>query len=144
MTYAIAILQQAEEQVVAEAASIEISRPAALSALAALAECWKIAKTKRYLLLAGKERTVNGWFNQLDRGEAGQAGPLDDLVLERISHLLAIYNGLHRLLSDPHADEWVSRPNLSFGGRAPIELLLSGRMDDLIDVRRYVDRAVNQ
>jgi hypothetical protein len=48
--------------------------------------------------------------------------------LERISHTLGIYKALHTLLSDPHADEWVQKPNDAplFGGRSALDLLNEG------------------
>lgn len=120
-----------------------ISRTAALTVLANLAERWGVAKTKRHQLLGMPASTVNHWFSDLDRsGAVDDARPLDRDTLERISHLASIYNGLHRLMNEEAADRWISMPNRAFSGRRPLELLISGRFDDLIDVRRCIDRVV--
>ena len=62
--------------------------------------------------------------------------------LERISYILGIYKALQILLPDEKAaDEWVKRPNEahSFGGRSPLDRLLSGQVADLFVVRQYLD-----
>jgi uncharacterized protein (DUF2384 family) len=119
-----------------------LSKTQALAALAAVAERWKIPRTKRYVLLGVGESTANHWFADLERGALDDRIPLKPTVVERISHIVHIYNGLHRLVNDPYADEWPHRPNRAFGGQKPIHLLLSGRGDAIVDIRRYVDRAV--
>jgi hypothetical protein len=113
----------------------------ALRAVAAVAEKWRISRTKRYLLLGVLESSANHWFSQLEL-DALVDESLPPGVLERISHLLSIYDRLHRLLKGDAADQWIHDANRAFGGRKPVDLLLSGRMDELMDVRRYVDRVV--
>ena len=63
-------------------------------------------------------------------------------TLERISYILGIYKALQILLPDEKAaDEWVKRPNAaqSFGGRSPLDRMLSGQVADLFVVRQYLD-----
>jgi hypothetical protein len=64
--------------------------------------------------------------------------------MERLSHILAIYAALHSIYLDPaRADSWVRRPNddALFGGRAPLDRLLVGRVADIYEVRRYAESA---
>jgi hypothetical protein len=67
---------------------------------------------------------------------------LDADVLERIGHVLAIYNGLHAIFGDAiFADAWVHKPNAAFAGEAPIARILTGSFTALVQVRNYVDTA---
>lgn len=118
-----------------------IPRTAALNAFSSLADRWNVPKTKRHLLLGQPERTVYTWLSKLANEKEG-ATPLDPTTTERISHLVSIYNGLHRLLSGKAADEWMGLSNRAFAGRKPIDVLLGGRFEDVIEMRHYVDRAL--
>ncbi len=63
-------------------------------------------------------------------------------LMERLSHLLAIYGALHSLyLEHGRADAWIRRPNDAplFEGRTPLDRLLGGRVADLYEVRRYLE-----
>lgn len=48
--------------------------------------------------------------------------------LERISHTLAIYRTLQILLQQPHAHDWVRKPNHAelFNGRSALDLMKEG------------------
>ena len=65
----------------------------------------------------------------------------DDLV-SRVSLVLGIERGLEVLLG-AHEDigEWVNRSSDAplFGGRSPKSVMLEGRLDDLREIRAYVD-----
>jgi len=124
--------------------SAGISKTAALSAIGAIAERWRIPKTERYLLLGVPQNTANHWFSNLSRGEIDERETLRAPILERVSHVLSIYDVLHRLIKGPEADEWLERPNRAFGGQQPRELLLSGRSDDLLRVRWYLELVASQ
>jgi uncharacterized protein (DUF2384 family) len=63
-------------------------------------------------------------------------------MLERISYILGIYKSLQILLpNERQADTWVRRPNTNplYGGRPPLERMLSGQVADLYVVRRHLD-----
>jgi hypothetical protein len=118
-----------------------VSRTVALGAIQELAERWGVPKTKRYLLLGQPESTVNHWFAALNRDELGDA-PLDQTMLERISHLVSIYDGLHRLFVGGEADAWMHRANRAFAERTPLDVLLTGSFENLLKVRYYIDQAL--
>jgi uncharacterized protein (DUF2384 family) len=84
------------------------------------------------------KQTVYNWRREPERAR------LTDDQLDRISYLIGIYKALHVLFTRPEqADSWIRRPNaaLPFGGKPAAELLFSGRLEDLIRVRRYLDGA---
>jgi len=119
----------------------QISRRVALTALKRASERWKLAHKYWSAILHKGDSTIYGWYRDIDQGNEPDA-PLDADVAERISHLLSIYVGLHQLFGDtPFADEWMNRPNRAFGEVAPIELIKTGRFEDLWKVRSYVDRS---
>ena len=63
-------------------------------------------------------------------------------ALERISHIIGIFKSLNVLLPRiESADAWIRKPNDAplFKGRSALEYMLSGRFEDLIAVRRYLD-----
>ncbi len=81
---------------------------------------------------------IYNWREHPDRAR------LSDDQLDRISYLLGIYKALHILFTRPEqADSWIRRSNLAvpFGGRPAADLLFSGRMLELIRVRRFLDGA---
>lgn len=51
--------------------------------------------------------------------------------------ITTIRDALHRIFdfSAEHADAWVSKPNRAFEGRTPLDVMLTG---DIEQVRRYV------
>lgn len=113
----------------------EISPRVALDALARVADRWNLKQQDLPALLGTSPRTVRAWYKS-------PPARLDRHVLERISHLLAIYNALNAIFGTPFGDEWVHQPNRAFGDRAPIELLRSGGFTELVDIRRYLDQAM--
>jgi hypothetical protein len=111
---------------------------AALRAFFRLAEEWGLMAEEQRALLGQPAKTT---FYRWRHGETG-AVTVD--LMERLSHVLAIYGALHSLYADhERADAWVRRPNDAplFGGRAPLEHLLGGRIADLYEVRRYLEAA---
>ncbi|MDQ2680490.1 MAG: MbcA/ParS/Xre antitoxin family protein [Candidatus Eremiobacteraeota bacterium] len=70
---------------------------------------------------------------------------MDRDSIERISHLLGVYDGLHRLFGDgEYADRWIHEPNAAFDAHTPAELLLTGSFTALVEVRRYVEQALTR
>jgi uncharacterized protein (DUF2384 family) len=65
-------------------------------------------------------------------------------VLTRISAVLGIHQALSILfVTEREAVNWLTGPHRApaFGGRPPIELVVSGTLDGLLTVRRFLDAA---
>ncbi len=121
------------------AARPSVSRRTALKILERIRDRWKLDRKDLPHLLGGiSPRTLRYWFEH----EGGQ--PLGPDVLERISHLVAIYDALHRLFNGnaEYADRWIAIPNDAFGGRPPLDILLAGGFTGLVEIRRYLDIAL--
>lgn len=100
-----------------------------------IAGLWGLSADEQMKLLGVDHSTFNGWKRTLDE-------PLSTDALTRISYILGIYEALHVLLPDERAaDGWVRRPNTAspFNGESALERMLSGRVEDLSVVRRYLD-----
>ncbi len=108
----------------------------ALRAFFRIASLWSLSVDEQMALLGVTARST--FFKWKKNPKA--VLPKD--TLERISYILGIYKALQILLPDETAaDEWVKRPNTahSFGGRSPLERMLSGQVADLFVVRQYLD-----
>ncbi len=116
----------------------DLSAPA-VRAFDKIAIAWQMDVAEQRAALGGVSRqTIYNWREHPERAR------LSDDQLDRISYLLGIYKALHILFTRPEqADSWIRRPNSSvpFGDRPAADLLFSGRMLDLIRVRRYLDGA---
>jgi hypothetical protein len=120
-----------------------VSRRVGIRAFVNLADRWKIEKGAWPALLGrSSPNTIRHWIKTAESGEERDA-PLEADVQERLSHLISIYDGLHRLFGDSaYADAWIRTENRAFGGQAPLSRLLTGRFSDLYEVRLYVERAL--
>jgi uncharacterized protein (DUF2384 family) len=71
------------------------------------------------------------------------AGALSQDELTRISYVVGIYKALQILLPDEPADQWMTRPNdnFLFGGRTPLDFVVSAGIPGLQQVRSLLDAA---
>lgn len=100
-----------------------------------IAATWGLTTEQRCMVL-GIDRA------SMDRLAANDGAMMTDDTLGRISYVLGIYKALHTLLPIPErADKWVSAPVSAphFGGRTAIEIMTTGRVEDLAAVRAYLD-----
>lgn len=99
----------------------------------ALAEAWELSTDQQITLLGGPARsTFFKW-----KKDGGLISPDTE---ERVSNLLGIYKALQILLPSPTAaDTWIKRPNVYFDGRSALDVMLDGRLENILEVRRYVD-----
>lgn len=106
----------------------------ALKAFFNLAAEWELRRDEQITLLgAPSERTFYRW-------RAGAVAGLPKDTLERISVLLGIYKAVNILLPvRERAAAWIRRPNKAFGGETALDVMLKGRIDNLYQVRRYLD-----
>lgn len=109
--------------------------PNALRGFFAIAERWKLRDDEARELLGGVSSSAYyEWKKKPER-------TLDVDRIVRISYLVGIYKALHILYGDELADEWVRLPNRNalFGGRSPLEYMISGGLVAMQTVRRLLD-----
>ena len=100
-----------------------------------LAEHWSLCANERETLLGGVSKsTWRGW-----RGRRTTARIKSD-TRERIANLFLIDLNAHSLFAPEFADRWVREPNAAFQGESPMSTMLRGKVEDVIDVRRYLER----
>ncbi len=106
----------------------------ALKAFFNLAAEWGLGREEQVTLLgAPSQRTFYRW-------RAGKVAGLPRDTLERISVLVGIYKAINILLPvRERAAAWIKRPNKAFGGASALDVMLQGQVDDLYQVRRYLD-----
>ena len=108
-----------------------------LDAFFRLVDYWGLTVAQAMILLGVTSRsTYMSW-------KARAPARLAPDTMERISYLLGIHKALRILFSrnEQSVREWVKAPNSNplFGGRPALERMLSGRVADLYDVRRFLD-----
>jgi hypothetical protein len=107
-----------------------------------IADLWGLTEEQRRLVLGYPSRsTYQNWCKQArEHGEI----TLDVDVLTRISAMLGIHQALGILFPNEHLGiEWLrtSHQATVFGGRPPLDLIVSGSQDGLLTVRRFLDGA---
>lgn len=107
---------------------------AGLNAFFNIAEKWGLSNQEMIILLGHpSEPTFYNW----KRGNV-KTVPYD--TVRRISYVLGIFKALQYLYTRPkHADEWIKKPNLYFGGDSALGRMLGGDVTDLAAVRYYLD-----
>ncbi|MFN2528847.1 MAG: antitoxin Xre-like helix-turn-helix domain-containing protein [Candidatus Baltobacteraceae bacterium] len=109
----------------------------ALKTFFRIAALWRVSAAEQRALLGSiPESTFYKWVKDPDHAR------LQRDQLDRASHILGIYKSVNILLPDPEsADTWVRRPNDAalFKGRSALAYMLSGGLERIVDVRRYLD-----
>lgn len=109
--------------------------PAAIRTFLGIARAWDLSVDEQRALLGVPASTYYKW-------KKDPPARLTPDLLERLSYLFGTYKALRILLPDDRlANGWVKRPNLHpvFGGRPPLERMLSGHTADLYEVRKHLD-----
>lgn len=104
-----------------------------------LARLWSLTDHEQMGLLGISSKTT------LRRWRLGSVTALKVGTFERLSLTFGIFRAINQLLGPGElADQWIRLPNQAplFGGRTAIELMLSGSIEDLYDVRNYLDGAL--
>jgi uncharacterized protein (DUF2384 family) len=102
-------------------------------AFLALADVWRLSTEQQITLLGSPARST--YFKWKKDG-----GTMSPDTEERISHLMAIYKALQILFPDPErADAWLGRPHRFFDQRSARDVMLGGKLVDIIRVREYLD-----
>lgn len=98
-----------------------------------IGEIWGLNAEQQITLLGSPARST---FFRWKREEPNM--PAD--TSERISHLTAIFKDLGILFDTPWAgDRWLRAPNKVFEGLSALDVMLEGRLVDIIRVRQYLD-----
>ena len=101
-----------------------------------VADLWDLTVDQRRAILGDISRqTYHNW-------RSGKVGVLTRDQVERVSLVLGILKGLRLVFSDdPAALRWLKAENtdLTFGGRSPLDRMIAGGINDLYEVRRYLD-----
>lgn len=113
--------------------------PGALRTVFRILESWGLNDRQGRTLLGVPRSTFDRW-----KRDPARARLTPDLV-ERLSYILGIRKALEILEPGEEAElvenGWLKRANDEpmFGGRPPLERLMSGHVADLYEVRRYLD-----
>ena len=101
-----------------------------------IAHLWALSEDEQIILLGiSRSATLHRWRN-------GEVKALKHDVLVRLSLLFGIFRALNQLLgSSSRSAEWLRKRNAAplFGGKSALELMLSGRVEDLHATRRYLE-----
>ena len=113
---------------------------APLSFFFGLMEKWGCSTTEQKVLLGSVGNTTYHKYKSLPEVH------LNHNLMERISYLMGIHKALRIIFNNHHdrAYQWVSKPNQAapFNGQSALQFMLSGRMTERADVRRYLDSVV--
>jgi len=95
---------------------------------------WGVTDVDAAVILGGiSPKTYRRWRER-------EYGRVNRDLADRMSYILGIHKALRIIFAEPaQGYRWMSRPNASFAGRTPLQLLLRGGMDDLQRLRRYLD-----
>lgn len=109
----------------------------ALTFFFSLMEKWGCSESEQKVLLGSAGNTTYHKYKGLPEVR------LADDLMERISYLMGIHKSLRVIFSNQqdNAYQWVRKPNMAapFNGNSALQLMLSGGMTELSDVRRYLE-----
>jgi hypothetical protein len=127
-------LKPVDLQTFASGADRKRLSPVAIKAFLKLADEWRLVNDEAASLLGVSASSY-------DRLKRGAQPELNQDQLTRISALVGVYKGLQLLFADEASDRWVRLANTGplFGGKTPVEAMISGGIPTMLDVRRYVD-----
>ena len=104
----------------------------------AVAERWGLPVRERLLLLGIAKSTYTVWLKRLEEGDLRE---VDHVKVDRMAYVLGIYELAGRVFPDGLA--WVSRANQApvFRGLRPLDRMLGGRIEDLLETLGYLKNA---
>lgn len=109
-------------------------RAAAIAMFDRVAQHWALNGEERQTLLGDVTRST--WSDWKQR-------PLSARIRrdtrERIANLYAIDLMTHSIFAPEFADAWIRRANASFGEESAIAVMLRGKIEDIVSVRRYLE-----
>jgi hypothetical protein len=107
---------------------------ALVRAVVGLFRRWNLTDAQACVLLGGLSTAT---YSRWKRGEIGRIGV--DLAT-RLANLIGIHKSLRILFTDTsRVYDWIRRRNEVFGGESALDVMLRGRLTDLMRVRAYLD-----
>src|SRR5690554_1017041 len=101
-------------------------------------ELWKFSDSEKAIVLGDFSSAT---FRRLKGGNLARKLTIDRRT--RVSLILGIHKALRMMfIQDKHRLEWVNNKNRSFNEHSPKELMLSGALIGLHEIRRYLDSAL--
>lgn len=104
-----------------------------VKALTRIAALWHLTNEEAAALAGVNVRT---WSRMKSGAFAGNLSQDQEM---RASLLVGLFKGLRLLFNGPLTYEWPSRPNMGFGGRAPVELMMRDGIPEMVRMRRHID-----
>lgn len=130
------------DRLLEEAASIPADDPrrraASIAMFDQVARHWNLDAAERETLLGGVTKST--WSDWKQRPLSARVRPD---TRERIANLFAIDLMAHSVFGVDFADAWVRHRNETFGGDSPADVMLRGRVEDIVSVRRYIERVAS-
>jgi hypothetical protein len=110
---------------------------AGVRAFLQLAALWNLTREEMVILLGMRSTST------LDNWRKKPPETLSRDTMERISYLLHIHRSLRQIFPADRAPGWLRRPNSAppFLGRSGMDFMLEGRVQNLLDVHRYLKGA---
>lgn len=94
---------------------------------------WEMTDEQAATLLDLPVRTYRRW-------KAGELGRMDRDKKARLSNLIGIHKALRLIFVEAQRGyAWIGKPNVTFGDRSALDIMLGGELTDLMRVRRYLD-----
>lgn len=98
-------------------------------------ELWKFTDVEKAIVLGDFS---NATFRRIKGGNLGRKLTIDRRT--RVSLILGIHKALRTMfIQEKHRLEWINNKNRAFNDHSPKELMLSGSLVGLHEIRRYFD-----
>ncbi len=109
-------------------------RAASIAMFDRVAQHWRLDGEERQRLLGGVTKST--WSDWKRRPPAARIRPD---TRERIANLFAIDMMTHSIFAPEFADAWVRRPHPSFGDESALAIMVRGKIEDIVSVRRHLE-----
>ncbi|PKH92137.1 DUF2384 domain-containing protein [Pseudoalteromonas sp. 78C3] len=110
----------------------------ALKVFLNIMDAWGVNLDQRQVLLGSPKNS------EFEQWQQGNVETMNRDVVIRISYIIGIYKGLGLTFNDRiWADKWVNKPNPEFNGQSALDFMLSGNIEQLKQVREFVDGPFN-
>jgi len=95
---------------------------------------WDVTDVDAATILGGiSAKTYRRW-------KAGDYGRVTRDLADRMSNILGIHKALRIIFAEPSAGySWIGAENANFGGRSALDVMKRGGMNDILQIRRYLD-----